>query len=118
MVLQVFISYSQEDYEDEAKFVRDYLNKHTPLCDVFIDQLIPKGEKWQEKIDDALNNCHIFVLFLTNSAIQSIRVKKEVKTAKENDECIMILCKDHYLTLDWPDLPWGLVGCLSGCATF
>ncbi len=63
--------------------MRDYLNKHTPYCEVFIDQLIPKGEKWQEQIDKSLKDCHIFIVFLTNSAIQSIPIKKEVKIAKE-----------------------------------
>ena len=108
MQLTIFISYSQEDYKTEAKFVRDYVSKHTPYSIVFIDQLIPKGKKWQAEIDNTLKVCHIFIVILTNGAIRSIPVKNEVKTAKENEERSIIPCKDQYLTLDWKNIPWEL----------
>ena len=117
MVLSIFISYSQEDYKVEAKFVRNYVNKHTPYSDVFIDQLIPKGKKWQEDIDAALINSHIFIVILTNSAILSTPVKREVNMAKENEECSIVPCKDPLLTLDWQDLPWDL-GSYQGVPPF
>lgn len=108
MPLTIFISYSQEDYKTEAKFVRDYLSKHTPYSEVFIDQLIPKGKKWQKKIDEALRQSNIFIVILTNGAIRSQPVRKEVKMAKENDDRLIIPCKDQYLTLDWENVPWDL----------
>lgn len=108
MPLTIFISYSQEDYKSEANFLRDYLSKHTPYSEVFIDQTIPRGKKWQERIEKALKQSNIFIVILTNGAIRSAPVKNEVKKAKEDNDRLIIPCKDQYLTLDWENLPWDL----------
>lgn len=75
---------------------------------MFIDQTIPRGKKWQERIEKALKQSNIFIVILTNGAIRSAPVKNEVKKAKEDNDRLIIPCKDQYLTLDWENLPWDL----------
>ena len=69
MAVRIFISYSQEDFKPDARFLCNYLSKHIPDSDVFIDQLKPKGTKWQEENDRRLKESNIVVIILTNSAL-------------------------------------------------
>ena len=108
MVLFIFISYSQEDYKKEAMFLQKYLSKHTPYAEIFIDQLRPKGGKWDEEIKYKLNASHIVIVLLTHGAIKSNPVKEEVETAKEIPSRKIVPCKDDFLDIPWPKTPWNL----------
>lgn len=108
MALLIFISYSQEDFKREGLFIQKYLSKHTPYAEVFIDQLRPKGGKWDKEIKVKLNASHIVIVILTNGALKSIPVKKEVETAKEISSRKIIPCKDEFLDIPWPKTPWKL----------
>lgn len=108
MTLRIFISYSQEDFKVEARYLQNYLSKYIPNSVVFIDQIKPKGIKWKEEIEQNLVDCNIFVVILTNGAIKSGEVEKEVLIAKKESDRQIIPCKDNLLNFDWCEIPWGL----------
>ncbi|MFY9299632.1 MAG: TIR domain-containing protein [Candidatus Nitrosotenuis sp.] len=108
MTLKIFISYSQEDSSPEARYLQNYLSKHIPDSDVFIDKVKPKGVKWREINDQSLLASDVFVVILTNGAIQSSEVKREVELAKSNSNRKIIPCKDDLMKSEWSEMPWGL----------
>ena len=112
MTVRIFISYSQEDFKPEARFLCNYLSKHIPDSDVFIDQLKLKGTKWQEENYRRLEESNIMVIILTNSALTSTEVKKEIIIAQSSNK-VIIPCKDDLLQMNWNDLPHSL-GALDG----
>ncbi|CAD6368405.1 cupredoxin domain containing protein [metagenome] len=108
MTLRIFISYSQEDFKPEARFICNYLSKHLIDSDVFIDQLKPKGSKWQQENDQKLHESDIVVIILTNGALKSSEVEREASIAQSNPARIIIPCKDDLLKMDWPQVPYSL----------
>jgi len=108
MVIRIFISYSQEDFKPEARYLCNYLSKHIPDSDVFIDQLKPKGSKWQEENDRKLNESDVLLVILTNGGLTSKEVKREVKLAKNEPNRRIIPCKDELLKMNWSEMPYDL----------
>lgn len=108
MVIRIFISYSQEDFKPEARYLCNYLSKHIPDSDVFIDQLKPRGSKWQEENDRKLNESDVFLVILTNGGLTSKEVKREVKLAKNEPNRRIIPCKDELLKMNWSEMPYDL----------
>ncbi len=108
MTVRIFISYSQEDFKPEARFLCNYLSKHLIDSEVFIDQLKPKGSKWQIENDQKLHESDMVVVILTNGALMSPEVAREVEIAKSNSDRVIIPCKDDLLKMDWPDVPYAL----------
>ena len=107
MLVKIFISYSQEDFKAEARFLCNYLSKHIPDSDVFIDQIKPKGINWQEENNMRLEASDIVVIILTNGALASNAVTKEITTAQTLSKLI-IPCKDDLLQINWNNLPHSL----------
>jgi len=108
MTIRIFISYSQEDFKPEARHLCNYLSKHIPDSDVYIDQLKPKGVKWQQENNKKLEESDIFIVILTNGSLSSDEVEREIKLAKTNDNRRIIPCKDELLNLGWREIPYEL----------
>lgn len=108
MTTRIFISYAQEDFKPEARYICNYLSKYVSGSDVFIDQLLRRGVKWKSEIEKKLLEADVFVVILTNAALHSLEVKKEVQLALSDSNKIIIPCKDDLLSLDWGSVPWNL----------
>jgi len=107
-MIRIFVSYSQEDFKPEARFLKNYLSRHLSDSDIFIDQMISKGTQWRRKIESKLKECNIFIVILTTGALESTEIKKEVKMAIDKSDRVIIPCKDEYLKTDWDEIPWNL----------
>ena len=107
MIVKIFIAYSHEDFFARGIKLRNYLSKHIPDSDVYIDQSKAKGQKWHEINEKKLEESDIALVILTPAALQSHEVLREVKEAQKANKRILP-CKDDNLELDWKDLPWGL----------
>lgn len=107
MTVNIFISYSQEDFLARGIKLRNYLSKVIPDSDVYIDQTKSKGQKWRKINDQKLNDSHIVLVILTPGALQSYEVAREVDMAQKSEKRILP-CKDDNLELEWKKLPWGL----------
>jgi hypothetical protein len=81
--------------------------------DVFIDQLKPKGTNWRKENDQKLIDSDIVIVILTNGALGSSEVEREVNIAKTNPNRIIVPCKDDLLKMDWHQMPYSL-GDLDG----
>lgn len=108
MTINIFISYSQEDYRAGTRQVRNYLSRHIQDSDVFLDQYKTKGNKWKKEIESKLRESEIFIVILTHAALTSNEVRKEVEIAKENKDRKIIPCKDELLEMKWSKMPWHL----------
>jgi hypothetical protein len=77
----VFISYSHKDEEIALNF-SDYLKKCG--CDIFLaSQTIKIGDKWPEKITEALNKADYFLVLLSMQSLSSDMVTEEIKIARQ-----------------------------------
>lgn len=77
---RIFLSYKRGAEPDEALALKLYEAlrlKH----DVFIDQIMPVGSKWRERIQRELETCDFLVALLSVSSAHSEMVEYEISTA-------------------------------------
>ena len=82
-----FISYKSDDF-DEACWVKKVLVENGISCWMAPDS-IPGGSSYADEIDDAINNCTVFVLVLSEKAQQSKWVKKELDRAINTGKLVL-----------------------------
>lgn len=82
-----FISYSTED-TDEAVWLKKVLVENGIKCWMAPDS-IPGGSSYADEIDDAINECTVFVLVLSDNAQQSKWVKKELDRAINTGKLVL-----------------------------
>ncbi len=101
---KIFISYSKDDGTPIAKDIAIYLNKLGYV--VFFDKFsILPGEQWEAKIKNSVRDYDIMIPVITDGALRSEWVAKEVKEAIHYHKLI-IPFMDRRITKH--DLKWGL----------
>ena len=75
----IFISYKRVEPDiSVARAVFEALSQHH---DVFIDQIIPVGIRWGERIEAEIHQADFFIAFLSAESIHSEMVVEEIATA-------------------------------------
>ena len=83
-MLNVFISYSDDDGGDLAEHLKGTLEKYDINISAFVAaEDIDIGKSWEPKIFTALNGCDVFIPILTVAACLSTWVRKEIEVALE-----------------------------------
>ncbi len=79
---RIFLSYKRDAKPDEALAMALYeaLNKEH---DVFIDQLMPVGTAWRERINAELKRCDFLIPLLSSASAHSEMVEYEISTAHQ-----------------------------------
>lgn len=72
-----FISYSHEDFN----IVEKYIDAFASTCRFWFDESIKSGTEWIKEISNKIFNCEVFIVFLSNTAIQSYYIKSELSYA-------------------------------------
>ena len=72
-----FISYSHAD----LSIVDKYINSFASTCRFWFDEGIKSGDEWITEIGNRIFNCEVFIVFLSNNAIQSHYIKDEISYA-------------------------------------
>jgi len=77
---KVFISYKRNVEPDEPLALRlcEALQEH---CEVFIDQIMPVGMDWGERIQAELETCNYLIPLLSEHSVHSEMVEAEIRTA-------------------------------------
>ncbi len=89
-MVNVFISYSDDDGGDLAEHLKGTLEKYDINISAFVAaDDIDIGEPWEPKIFTALNDCDVFVPILTVAACLSPWVQKEIEVALEKETKII-----------------------------
>jgi hypothetical protein len=89
-MLNVFISYSDDDGGDLAEHLKGTLEKYDINISAFVAaDDIDIGESGEPKIFTALNDCDVFVPILTVAACLSPWVRKEIDVALEKEKKII-----------------------------
>jgi hypothetical protein len=79
-VMKVFISYKRNVEPDEPLALQlcEALQEH---CEVFIDQIMPVGIDWGERIQAELETCDYLIPLLSQHSVHSEMVEAEIRTA-------------------------------------
>lgn len=84
---KVFLSYSRKDVA-VARLIRDELTHIGVSC--FLDESsIDAGDKFPETIGDAIRNCSIFVIILSDNITESSWVETEIREARVANKWIV-----------------------------
>ncbi len=84
---EVFISYSRKD-EDFVHKLEERLEKFGVR--IWRDKrCIPAGEFWDSFIEEAIKQCHRFLIVLSSNSTESENVKKEIDAAESSDRLIV-----------------------------
>jgi hypothetical protein len=83
----VFLSHSSQDHE-LAKAMKVYLGNEGIHCWMAPEDILP-GKRFAEAITDALRECEVFVVILTDDSMQSWYVLDELTTAKNKKRIII-----------------------------
>jgi TIR domain/Ig-like domain from next to BRCA1 gene len=111
--MTTFISYSRTDSEFAIRFARDLKNAG---FGVWLDQLdIPKGSRWDDEVERALEAASTFIIVLSPESIESQNVKDEIGYAIDDGKYILpILLKSckipfrlrRFQFVDFADRPY------------
>jgi hypothetical protein len=82
----VFVSYARKD----AHIMREYILQIRSLgFKVWYDDDIAGSEKWRDTLEQRVRDCYMFIVFLSEAAVQSKWVKREVKLANKCGKTIL-----------------------------
>jgi TIR domain-containing protein/Ig-like domain-containing protein len=111
--LTTFISYSRDNSDFAVRFARDL---KAAGFDIWLDQLdIPKGSRWDDEVERALESSSTFMIVLSPESIESQNVKDEVGYALDGGKHILPLllrpCKipfrlRRFQFVDFTDKPY------------
>src|SRR5262245_3291870 len=76
---RIFISYKR--VEPDTSVAQEVFSALSQQHDVFIDQVIPVGVRWGERIEAEIRQANIFIAFLSADSIYSEMVVAEISTA-------------------------------------
>ena len=78
---RIFISYKR--VEPDTSVAREVFEALSQQHDVFIDQIIPVGVRWGERIEAEIRQADVFITFLSADSIGSEMVVAEISTAHQ-----------------------------------
>jgi hypothetical protein len=78
-MIKAFLSHSSSDKESYVRNVANWLGKDNVVYDEFTFE---EGEKTLDEILKGLNRCELFVLFISEKALQSEWVQREISEAQ------------------------------------
>jgi tetratricopeptide (TPR) repeat protein len=103
--MKIFVSYSRRDAGDFAEQIQRHFASFGHY-EVFTDvNSIKAGDIWTNTIEDNISSCDIFVVIVTNGALQSPHVETEISQARRDKKKI-IPC--FHRSVRNNDIKWGL----------
>ena len=84
--MKIFVSYSRKD-SDLAQHLYEYFkdSEHDIFTDV---NNIELGDVWSDVIEKNISNCDIFVIIVTQTALRSPEIEKEILQAQRENKII------------------------------
>lgn len=96
MKFNVFISYSTKDFKTVKKF--QSILEGTPDLKVFVaEDSVKVGERLTKKIQNAIENSHLFLLLWSKNSKESEWVSQEIGIAKQANKDILPILLDKNL---------------------
>ena len=74
----VFVSYA---HIDAAAVYPEIKKMHQNGVRIWYDKGIEEGNEWPAEIEKALNNCTVFIVFLSKYSVESVNVRNEIHLA-------------------------------------
>lgn len=83
----VFVSYNSADIEKTERVISSLKENHIDYW--FDKECIPKGEPYDDMIPDAISQCPVLLVLLSENSIESENVKDEIRLAKTSNKRII-----------------------------
>ena len=83
------MSYNHNDAAKVEAILREIVTWGYPI---WYDRYIPGGSEWDEEIEQRIERCRLLVVFLSNAAIDSKYVRREVKFADTLKKPLIGVC--------------------------
>ena len=91
---QIFVSYSRNDSEKVWK-LKEHIEKTIKRSSVWLDQEdIRAGDLWRRQIVEAIEDCRLFIPFLSWHSIHSDNVRRELDIARNRNKPILPVLLD------------------------
>ena len=92
----IFVSYAHIDAEEVYKDI-DEFNKDEDI-NIWYDDGIPVSKEWPEVLQNKIESCTAFLVFISDNSVESFNVRNEVTFALgKNKPCIQIYLNDTEL---------------------
>ncbi len=75
--LKVFIAYKHSESAALASFLEEGLDSADLNIDVFTDRKIPLGDLWQERLEQVVRECDVFICLFGQRTLESKYVREE-----------------------------------------
>lgn len=92
----IFISYKRDDLPRIISFMHRIVSWG---YHIWYDRGIPGGAEWDELIEEKVSNCKLLLVFLSEAAVESKWVRREIKFADSEDRPIVGIRLDKNIEL-------------------
>ena len=82
----IFISYKMEDLPRILPYMHRIVEWGYPI---WYDEAIPGGAEWDALIEEKVSNCRLLLVFLSQEAVESKWVRREIKFADSEEQPIL-----------------------------
>ena len=87
----IFISYSHDDYKNVISYCKILEKMH---LDYFIDKRDIVGNPYAKKLNEVLNSCFLFIVFVSSNSLKSLNVQAEIlqifERINNNEDVVML----------------------------
>jgi hypothetical protein len=94
----IFVCYKRENMPQIKPIL---LSLCASGCEVWYDKGIPGALEWDAAIAQRIRNCKVFLLFLSQSSVDSKYVRREVRFADSCDKPILSVKLEKVTLADW-----------------
>lgn len=94
--LQVFIAYKHSESTGFASFLEEGLENSDLTIEVFTDKKIPLGDKWRERLAQAVRECDVFICLFGVKTLESEYVRDEIEWALDSNRRFIPILHNGY----------------------
>jgi hypothetical protein len=92
----IFVSYKREDFPRITPFLHKMVKSG---YEVWYDRGIPGGAEWDALIEEKVSHCEVLIVFLSDAAVDSKWVRREIKFADSENRPILGIRLDKNVQL-------------------
>lgn len=94
--LKAFIAYKRSESAGLASFLEEGLENADFKVEVFTDKKIPLGDNWQERLEQSVRDCDVFICLFSTKTLESDYVRDEINWALDSDSRFIPILHNGY----------------------
>ena len=93
----IFISYNWGSSKDDVKKIVDLLKKNDGYQVWLDDYVMRPGDQFRKEIKDGIDNCKLFIAFITKNYCESSNCQSEIHYAfDKKKKCIYVMLENNF----------------------